>query len=244
MTDRSHRLTILTQEEIDELYAQPRFNDKDRDLYFELNNQELAVATERRGAAGVYFVLLLGYFRAKHQFFEVASDSTANDVKYIVGRYFPDVRERFLTPPSRPTLQSLQDQILDLLGYRRWAGMRDTLAERLNELATRSTQPRYLFREALQFLDRERIVRPAYTHLQDIVGEVMNHERDRLTALLNQALTPDMRQQLNALLKADGSIYRISLLKQDLRDFSYKALTKRFRGARRSRRYTNSHRSF
>ena len=224
MTDRSHRLTILSSEEMDELFGAPRFNDKDRDLYFELNNQELEAAQARRGAAGVYLVLLLGYFRAKHQFFDVTSGVAQEDINYIVGRYFPDVRERLLTVPSRPTLQSLQDEILELTGYRRWIGMREVLIARLREIVTRSTQPRYLLRDAVQFLDRERIVRPAYSNLQDLVGEVMTYESDRLTALLKQTLTSEVQQLLEGLLTSEGWAYRITQLKRDLKDFTYKAL--------------------
>jgi len=56
MTDRSHRLAILRQEEIDELWGQPRFDARDRDLYFDLTPQELAVVVQRRNAVGIHFV--------------------------------------------------------------------------------------------------------------------------------------------------------------------------------------------
>lgn len=224
MTQRSHRLSILSAEEVDDLFAPPCFTDKDRDLYFELSERELAIAVERRGAAGVYFVLSLGYFRAKNQFYDVTAQTSQEDLRYIVNRYFPDVRERLLVAPSRPTLQSLQNDVLELLGFRRWSGMRAALAERLNELARLSAQPRYLVREAVAFLDRERIARPAYSHLQDLIGEVMSNEAQRLTRLLKSAMPKKVRKHLNALLAPDGPAYRITMLKQDLRDFTYKAL--------------------
>lgn len=225
MNDRSHRLAILRQEEIDELWGQPSFDARDRDLYFDLTPQELAVVVQRRNAVGIYFVLQLGYFHARRMFFDPSGESAREDIEHIVGRYFPDRRDLpLLVPPSRPTMQSIQDQILELLGYRRWTGMRSVLVERLGELAMRSTQPNYLLREALKFVDREHVVRPAYTALQDLVGEVMNNERDRLTVNLRKALRPPVRKVLTGLLEADGSMYSIGLLKQDLRDFSYTAL--------------------
>ena len=194
MTVRSHRLAILRQEEIDELWGQPRFDVRDRDLYFDLTPQELAVVVQRRNAVGIHFVLQLGYFHARRMFFDPSGESAR------------------------------QDQILELLGYRRWTGMRHALVARLSELAMRSTQPNYLLREALKFVDRERVVRPAYSALQDLVGEVMNKERDRLTMTLRKALKSPVRKVLASLLAADGTMYSIGLLKQDLRDFSYTAL--------------------
>lgn len=225
MADRSHRLAILRQEEIDELWGQPAFDAQERDLYFDLTPQELEVVLQRRDAIGIHLVLQLGYFHARRMFFDPTGDSAREDLVHIVGRYFPGRRDLPLPDvPSRPTMQSIQDQILELLGYRRWTGMRPVLVERLGALAMRSTQPNYLLREALKFLDRERVVRPAYSALQDIVGEVMNQERDRLTASLKKALKAPIRKVLDALLAADGSTYSIGVLKQDPRDFSYTAL--------------------
>ena len=225
MTNRSHRLAILRQEEIEELWGQPSFDSRDRDLYFDLTPQELAVVLQRRNAVGIHFVLQLGYFHARRMFFDPSGESAREDIEHIVGRYFPERRDLPVpAPPSRPTMQSIHDQILDLLGYRRWTGVRPALTTRLSELATRSTQPNYLLREALKFVDRERVVRPPYSALQDLVGEVMNTERDRLTTSLHKALRPPVRKLLNGLLAADGTIYSIGVLKQDLRDFSYTAL--------------------
>jgi len=225
MTANSHRLTILSPEEIDDLYTPPRFTDKERELYFALDTTEDEIATSRRGAVGVYFVLLLGYFKAKRRFFDAALDAVEGDIQYIVARYFPDVRARLLQTPSRPTILALQDRVLELHQFHHWKpSLRGAMVERLSHLAMRSTQPRYLLREALQYLERDSIVAPPYTVLQDVVGEAVAGERNRLTDLLKKALTPAARRDLDALLQADGFMYRISLLKQDLNDFSYKAL--------------------
>jgi hypothetical protein len=49
----SHRLAILTSEEIDDLYGLPRFSDEDRQLYFELNADELEAVQARTTSVGV-----------------------------------------------------------------------------------------------------------------------------------------------------------------------------------------------
>jgi len=91
-------------------------------------------------------------------------------------------------------------------------------------MAMRSTQPIYILREALQHLTNQRIVAPAYTFLQDMIGRVVTRERNRITQLLEQALTPPIHERLGTLLQADQQIYKIRVLKHEPKDFSYKEL--------------------
>ena len=53
---------------------------------------------------------------------------------------------------------------------------------------------------------------------------MVTRERNRLTHLLGHALTPTVATQLDALLEADEHVYRISALKREAKDFSYKEL--------------------
>ncbi len=76
----------------------------------------------------------------------------------------------------------------------------------------------------LQYLENHRIVIPGYTFLQDMVGRVVTGERRRITQLLDEALTPTMEKQLARLLEADNGMYRISVLKHEPKDFSYKQM--------------------
>ncbi|EIL96198.1 DUF4158 domain-containing protein [Rhodanobacter sp. 115] len=89
MTANTHRLAILTSEEIDDLYGRPRFTDDERLLYFDLNASEQAAVAALRGSTGVYLVLQLGYFKAKRQFFDVERDDVRGDVLHILTRHFP-----------------------------------------------------------------------------------------------------------------------------------------------------------
>ncbi len=59
MPDDSHRLSILTAPEIEDLYARPRFTPEDRSLYFALSPSERLVVAEVRSAAA-HFILQLG----------------------------------------------------------------------------------------------------------------------------------------------------------------------------------------
>lgn len=225
MTSNAHRLAILTGEEIDDLYGLPHFTDDERSLYFDLSATEHAAAAARRGTTGVYLVLQLGYFKAKRQFFDVEPEAVREDVNHILARHFPDIARKAIRSPTQPTRTALQKLVLQLLDVRPWnRSAREALVERIQHIAMRSTQPRYLLREALHYVERERLVTPAYSTFQDIIGLVVTNERTRLAGLLEQALTPGMRSQLDVLLQADESMYRISALKHEPNDFSYKAL--------------------
>lgn len=61
----SHRLTILTREEIDELYGLPQFTEDDRHTYFDASPIEQVAVDERRGMTCVYLVWGLGCLKAK-----------------------------------------------------------------------------------------------------------------------------------------------------------------------------------
>ena len=86
----SRRLSILTQREIDDLYGLPRFTEEDRQLYFDLSAAEEArVHAMHTAAAKAHFVLQLGYFKAKRQFFSYPYHAVQEDLRYILGRHFP-----------------------------------------------------------------------------------------------------------------------------------------------------------
>lgn len=223
MASDSRRLSILNAQEIDDLYVLPRFSEDDRRLYFDLS------PTERELVDGVFtisvavhLVLQLGYFKAKQQFYSYSVDEVTEDVKHILRRHFPardiaEIKER-----SRSTRQEQQQLILRLFDYRLCtAAAKEDLERKAQRTAMLSAQPIFILREALQYLTHQRIVTPGYTYLQDMVGQTVSGELQRMTGLLSQSLTPEVEQQLKALLEADEGMYRISILKHEPRDFSY-----------------------
>lgn len=223
----SHRLSILSQEEIDALYSLPRFTDDERSLYFDLSPQEQATVESRYASVAIYMALELGYFKAKRQFFVFEPPAVLNDLQFVIAKYFPGKLADIVKTPSRPSRVLIQQAILDLFNYR---GFDSTAAAELEDRACRiaalSTQPAFILRELLWQLDNERIVAPQYSTLQDLVGRVVTKERNRVTGLLAQAMTPEVEHALDALLQADDQMYRISALKHEPKDFSNKELKK------------------
>ena len=225
MPSDSHRLSILTAEEIEDLYGFPRFTDEDRHLYFDLSAPERVAVDAHTAQVAVHLILQFGYFKAKRQFFNYNLDSVSEDLRYILERYFPGRNVASIKMPSRPTRLTHQQVILKLFDYR----LCDTVAkEELERKAQRtamlSSQPIHILRETLQHLSNQRIVAPPYTFLQDMIGGVVTHERNRITRLLDQALTPTVKAQIDALLQADEQVYRINALKREPKDFGYNEL--------------------
>jgi TnpA family transposase len=221
----SHRLALLTAKEIDDLYGVPHFTEADRHHYFTLSVPERTAVEAHTISVAVHLILQLGYFKTKWQLFSYEQDAVADDLCYILTRYFPGKALADIQQPSRPTRVTLQQIILKLFDYHLCdSAAKNELERKAQRNARLSTQPLYLLREALQHLTTQRIVAPPYTFFQDMIGRVVTRERTRITHLLGQALTPTVATQLDALLDADEHVYRISVLKREAKDFSYKEL--------------------
>lgn len=223
--DDSHRLTILSAEEIDDLYSVPQFTEEDRQLFFDFSPPEIAALGTHKTSVAAYLALELGYFKAKQQFFTFEQNEVAADLRYILHRYFHGKNLAWIKSPSRPRRILSQQTILQLFNFRQCdKALRSELEQKARRVATLSTHPLFIMRELLQYLGSERIVVPSYTSMQDLVGRVVTYERNRITQLLNRALTPETETQIDALLQADEQIYTIQVLKREPKDFSYKEL--------------------
>ena len=78
-------LTILTPKELHTVYALPQFTDEERDTYFSLDSREKQALEEfRTFTAKTYFILQLGYFKSKKQFFVFDVQTVADDLTYIL----------------------------------------------------------------------------------------------------------------------------------------------------------------
>jgi len=223
MATDSRRLSILSVQEIDDLYGLPGFAEDDRHLYFDLSPAERDLVDRvHTVSVAVQLILQLGYFKAKQQFFVFACEAVTGDLEHILRRYFPARGIADIKALSKPTRLEQQQVILKLFGYQLCdAAAKAELEQKAQRVARLSTLPIFILREVLQYLTHQRVVAPGYTYLQDLIGRTVSGERRRITHLLGQALTPSVEQQLEALLLADEGMYRISILKHEPKDFSY-----------------------
>lgn len=226
MVTDTRRLTILSAEEIADLYDQPKFNEEDRRLYFDLSITERDVVNcTHTASVAIHLVLQLGYFKAKRRFFVYEVNQIQDDLAYVVQHIFDGKTPGTFKSLSKPTRLEQQKIILDLFKYRvADQDVKTELEQKARRFAMLSTQPVYILREVLQYMESQRIVAPGYTYLQDLVARAGTSERSRITELLVQSLTPAAKELLDSLMHADEQIYRITALKHEARDFSYKEL--------------------
>lgn len=85
------RIRILPENEVDDLFARPDFNNDERLIWFELNQQEQSCLQGKRSfASKIDFMIQLGYFKSKHQFFNFTLNEVKGDVSYIIDRFYKD----------------------------------------------------------------------------------------------------------------------------------------------------------
>jgi hypothetical protein len=159
MSTDSRRLSILTAQEIDDLYGLPRFTEDDRRLHFDLSPTERdLVEGVRTMSAAVHLILQLGYFKAKCQFFVFAREAVMGDLEHILRRHFParDIAE--IKTLSKPTRLEQQQVVLKLFGYRLCdAAAKAELEQKAQRVARRSTLPIFILREISQYLTHQRV---------------------------------------------------------------------------------------
>jgi TnpA family transposase len=215
------RLRILDDDEVEALYGRPRFTDEERGQYFFLAPPEKAALEQFHSIKSrLYWILQLGYFKAKQMFFAFELLEVEADARYIQEQYFPGFQFTELEI-TKVTRLKQRRSILDLYHYRLCgAWERQQLQAKARQVARVSSKPVYVLRELLQYLVEQRIVAPGYSLLQDTVGQALMHEQDRLITLMRTHLNDSERQALKRLLGDAQGLHEITLLKREPRDFS------------------------
>ena len=220
------RLKILGADEIEALYGRPAFTPDERVQYFTVSQPESEVLQEFRSVKSqTYFLLQLGYFKAKHLFFTFDLFEAQDDLAYLLEQYFPMATLDDRGPLNKRTRLKQQRLILALLNYRSCdAKARQPLAAKARQVAMVSGKPVYIFRELLHYLEEHRLVAPGYSVLQDMVGTALTNEQHRVTTILRAHLTPADMEALQHLLEDAPGLYAITQLKREPKDFSASAM--------------------
>ncbi len=165
------RIQLLSSSEEEELYARPIFNTQEQIYYFTLNLSERnALSQHRNTKTRIHFILQLGYFKAKHQFFNFSLDEVSNDVQFIVRTYYSGVQSNLFTGRISRDYNRIQRQIiLSLFDYRSWSS--DFIAKTQSHacnLLRYYPKGHSAFRQLMVYFDHQQIVIPSYTTLQDL----------------------------------------------------------------------------
>src|SRR5688572_17990263 len=85
------RVKILGHDEIEALYGRPHFTPAEQRQYFSLSAQETAALAQLHSLKSrLYFILQLGYFKARQLFFLFSLREVEADARYIQEHYFPE----------------------------------------------------------------------------------------------------------------------------------------------------------
>jgi TnpA family transposase len=217
---KTKRLKIVGPDEIEAIYARPHFTNEERILYFTLAPPERTLLPQLRTIVSrIFFILQLGFFKARHQFFVFSLMDVEEDAQYVQETYFPNFK---LTDFEITKITRLKQQgmILALLEYR-YCDMfdRQKLASKSQQLAQVDSQPIYLFRELIQHLARHRLIVPGYSFMQDTVGQALTYEQNRLIRVVHKHLTETDIVALKNLLDNPDGLYEITRLKRAPKDF-------------------------
>jgi TnpA family transposase len=225
----SQRLQILKNDEIAELYAVPQFNATERSHYFllpdaVLQSLKIMKTNGRNTSAKLWFILQCGYFKARHQFFDISYNNIKEDVSLIMANYLPNDRLP-IQLPSRRAQGVMKRQILKQIGYSNDAiKARQFVLEKAGQLSKITHSVTEIFGEAIKYLETKKIVLPSYTHLQDMIGAALKAEDQRLIAMMKHYLNKRTRQALQNLFSLDDGFYRITELKLDAKSFQTKEM--------------------
>jgi len=219
-------LTVLPAAEQFALYGLPDFDDGQRLASLSLSEQELALACSRPGLhAQAYCALQIGYFKAKHAFFRFAWDDAADDVAFVLTRYFnsPAFEPHAISKHEYYTQRAM---IAELFSYRLWSvECLPSLAQQAAQIVRRDVTPGFIVAELIAHLNEHKIVRPGYTTLQTLISEALSAERKRLGGLLAGMLDDAAQKALARLLARDDTLSELAALKQDAKNFKLRQMT-------------------
>lgn len=227
ITGKSERLAVLSSAEQDALYGLPDFDDTQRLEYLSLTEAELALASSRAGLPyQAWFILQIGYFKAKQTFFRFAWEDVSDDLAFVLSRYFPG--EAFQPHPvstrEHYTQRALIAQQFD---YRLWSSeFLEHLVQQAEQIARRDITPGFIVAELIAYLRQYKVERPGYTTMQTVVSRALSAERQRLAGLLATAIDDSTKTALAQLLIKEDSLSELAALKQDARDFSWRQMVR------------------
>jgi Domain of unknown function (DUF4158) len=154
-------------------------------------------------------------------FFTFDFDDVLEDTEYILQQHFSSAKIDDPSPVNKRTRLRQQRLILELYNYRNCGTeQRQALEAKARQAAMVSAKPIYVFRELMHYMAEQRIVAPGYTYMQDLVGQALTYEQQRLTTILSQYLDQSAVDHLNRLLQDSPGLYEITQLKREPKDFS------------------------
>lgn len=225
---KNKHLRILIEEERQQIYALPKFTQDEQEWFFELTTKEQEVLKKQSSIeTKIDAILQLGYFKAKQRLFSFRFSEVESDYHYIAKRYFersPIIKKTI----GRKARYNNQQWILSLFGYHPFNSKKHlpALLEKLAKVARISTDPSFIFQEALTWFEQSKIILAGYTTLQKLISGAIYQEQARIEKILNDQLSAVETKELLRLLNQTDGHYEITLLRKEPKNFKPKAIYK------------------
>lgn len=216
------RLRILGEDELESIYSRPCFTYEDRCDYFSLSQPEKDLLEVLRSTKSrAYFILQLGYFKAKRLFFIFDLHEAQEDLQYVLKQYFYNTEIVDMSSIDKSTRLKQQQMILQLFTYHICdAEIREQLEKKACMAARVCGKPIFIFREIINYLSEQHIVVPGYSFMQETVGKAISYEQNRLITIMKNQLKQSDLENLKKLLTDSEGLYEITQLKHEPKDFS------------------------
>ena len=215
-----NKLNILSEDKIRELYGIPKLESEDREEVFDLMEEDLKYLKRlKRKADKVNYILQLGYFRANRYFYTFNIKDVEDDIIYINERYFSGT-----TTPKRGVSKTIhykiQQIILKNTGYKRYnKSFKGELKKQSKRVSKRDISKEFIFEEVLKFCEYRKVLRPAYSVVQEIISESIQREEKRIIRKLDTLLSKNSKASLDAVLEQDDFFYKFTFLKKEAKNF-------------------------
>jgi len=228
---KSQRLYILNHQDFASIYERPKFNDSERRHFFVLSEPELYAVklrpfNGRETSSKLYFILQLGYFKAKHLFFKFQYSEVKEDVNFVLRTHLPNDPSR-VKLPTRKFQVSAQQEILQLTGFQDHSVKpHNIIADILNYIVRKTMIPTEIFEELKNILEKEKLVLPAYSSVQDAIGSAITDEENRIIKIVQDYMTPGVEKAFQRFFVIEDIFYKITELKFDAKSFRHQEIEK------------------
>lgn len=229
--NKNKRLSILSPSEQKNIYELPDFIKEERNIYFSLNTTEQnIVQTQLRGInSQILFILQLGYFRALFKFFSFTALDVQKDILSIIEKHFPTkaLSDVSLMCNKKTKIQH-RKLIKTLYSYQDvTSATKQKLLKKSESILLKDSNPKYIFKELNEYLNKKRYILPAYSTMQKLISRALeNHER-RVIKVINNRITTDIAHKLDDLLSKESEHrYHLALIKAPPNSFTLMQATK------------------
>ena len=223
MEKNKKRIHLLSQVEIKELYERPVFNHEERILYFTLNADEISITQQYSHAkTRLYFMLQLGYFKAKQQFYLFDLEEVIEDAQFVNTLYFNEAIEKN-GKITREYFKSQKESILKLYHYSQFSDCKEKILSHLCSLLRVYPKLHNALRQLLIYFDQNNIILPPYRTLQDLFTQAYRIEKNRLNQLVS-SIPDHIQSQLTRLIQKNNDVTELNIARADQKDFQYTAV--------------------